>query len=215
MATKKEISEMVLFKLAGGWPDVNFQIDERDIFDALEHKVNEKFRLRHFDSTLPSGETLPENAMIATYTGNTVTSTLNRKSTATLPVIPIALPKNMGIYLVYDPNYPDVMFVPLQRGQVSLLKVDTLLNDLGGEIGYEPKNNIILFNRDLTLLGITSVTMELCVFDISQYSLTQELPIPSDMVGIIEDELVKEFAPVTPESGIVNPFSNANQKANP
>lgn len=215
MPTKKEISEKVLIKLSGGWPDVNFQTDERDIWNSLDNRVNEKFKLKHFDTTLPSGETLPENTMIATYPGNTVTSTGNGKSTTPLPIIPISFPKNMGIYLIYDPNNPDIMLIPLQRGQVSLLKVDTLLNDLGGQIGYEPKNNTITFNKDLTLLGISSVTMELCVFDISQYSLTQDLPIPADMVGIIEDELVKEFAPVTPESGIVNSFSNANQKANP
>lgn len=211
MATKKEISEMVLFKLSGGWPDVNFQTDERDIWDALDHKVNEIFKLHHFDTTLPSGETIPENTMIATYENNTVTSLGNGKSSVTLPITPISLPKSMGIYLVYDPANPDNPFIPLQRGQLSLLKVDSLLNDLMGQVGYEPKNQTITFTKDLTLFGVTNVTMELCIFDISNYSITQDLPIPADYIGRLEDELVNEFAPVSAETGVVNNFSNAGQ----
>jgi len=209
--TKKEFSDMILFKLAGGIPDSGFPIDERDIWDALEHKVNEKFKLHQFDATLPSGEYIPENTMIATYEGNTVTSTGDGKSSATLPVIPISLPKNIGIFLVYDPANPDFPFKPLQRGQTALLRTNPILGSALNIITYEPKNNILIFNIDLTVFDITEVTMELCVFEISNYSITQELPIPADYVGIIEDELVQEFAKVLPESGIINNFTNAGQ----
>lgn len=211
MSTKKIISDAVLYKLSGGVPDSGGAIDERDIWKALEQKINGLFKLKHFSETLPSGDTMPENTMIATYAGNTVTSTNNGKSTTPIAITPISLPKNMGIYLIYDPNNPDIMFIPLQRGVVSLLKVDTLLNDLGGQIGYEPKNNIITFTKDLTTLGITSVTQELCVFDMSQYSATAVLPIPADIENKIVEELVADFARVNPEIGLVNNFTNAGQ----
>lgn len=209
--TKKGFSDMILYKLAGGIPDSSFPVKERDIWDALEHSVNAMFKLKHFSETLPSGETMPENTMIATYPDNTVTSTNNGKSTTTIAITPISLPKNMGIYLIYDPNNPDIMFIPLQRGVASLLKVDPLLNDLGGQIGYEAKNNTITFTKDLTTLGITSVTQELCVFDISEYGISDNLPIPADYIGILEDELIQEFSKVLPESGLVNNFTNAGQ----
>lgn len=212
--SKKKISDSVLYKLAGGIPDSGFPIDERDIWKALEDKLNALFKLRHFDTTLPSGETIPEAAMIATYTGITVTANSNDTSYATLPITPISLPKNVGIYLVYDADYPDSPFIPIQRGQKALLKTDELLSDFLGLIAYEPKNNQIVFNKDITLLGITSVTMELCVFDISQYSATADLPVPSDYEAQIEDELIKEFIWVNPESGILNNFTNANQLPN-
>lgn len=210
MATKKEISDMVMYKIYGGAPDSSGPVDERDIWDAIDHKVNELFKLHQFDVTLASGETIPENTMIATYTGNTVTSS-NGKSTATLPIIPISLPKSMGIFQVYDPNNPDNPFIPQQRGQGALLKSDSLLNDLMGSIGYEPKNNQLVFSKDLTMFGVNEVTMELCIFDISQYSITQDLPIPADYIGRIEDELVREFAPIVAETGIVNPWTNLGQ----
>lgn len=208
--TKKLISDAVLYKLNGGVPVKGFPVQEEDIWSSLEQKINALFKLKQFDTTLPSGETMPENTMIATYENNTVTSLNNGKSTAPLPVIPISFPKNMGIYLVYD--NPDVPFIPLQRGQLSLLKVDSLLNDLNGQIGYEPKNNTLVFTKDLTTFGISSVTMELCVFDMSQYSATDILPIPSDYEQILEDQLVAEFAPVVAKTGIVSNYTNPSQQ---
>lgn len=209
--TKKLISDSVLYKLAGGVPHPSFPVHERDIWEAINEKINAQFKIKHLD-TLQSGETMPENTMIATYEGNTVTSLGNGRSKSLLPINPITLPKNMGIYLIYDPENPDNFFIPLQRGQLSLLKTDTLLNNLNGQIGYEPKSQYVTFTSDLTIFGITSVTMELCVFDISQYSVTQELPIPADYISQLEDELIKEFAPVVSKTGIVNNFTNETQE---
>lgn len=208
--TKKLISDQVLYKLNGGVPDSAFPVDERDIWKALEQKINGLFKLHHFDTTLPSGETIPENTMIATYENNTVVSD-NERSYALLPIQPISLPKSVGIYLVYDPNYPDMPFIPIQKGQRALLRTDSLLSDIMGQISYEPNNNRIIFNKDITTLGIDVVTMELCIFDISQYTINQYLPIPSDYEEKIVNELVQEFSPVTAETGQVNNWTTAAQ----
>lgn len=211
MTTKKIISDDILYKLSGGKPDSGFPIDERDIWNSLEQEINAAFKIRHFDTTLPSGETIPENTMIGTYENITVTSLGNGKSKAVLPITPVSLPKNVGIYLVYDPRYPDMPFIPLQRGQTALLRTDTLLSDVMGQITYEPKNSLIVFNRDLTLFGTTVVTMELCVFDMDQYGINDMLPIPADYVDQIIIKLLQEFSPVTAESGQVNNWTTAGQ----
>lgn len=213
-STKKIISDQVLIRLSGGYPDSAFSIDERDVWKSLDQKINAKFKVRHFEVTLNQGETMPENTMLATYENVAVTSFGAGKSKAILPINPISLPKNMGIYLIYDPEHPDNPFIPLQRGQLMLLRADELLNDLGGQIGYEPKNSYILFTKDLTMFGISSVTMELCVFDMSQYGITDRLPIPSDYEDELVTELVNEFAPVPPENAIVNNYTTANQATN-
>lgn len=216
MSTKKIISDQVLYKLSGGVPDTAFPIDERDIWKALDQKINGLFKLHQFDTNLPNGEYIPEQAMIAIYEGNTVTS-VNEWSTAELPITPISLPKDVGIYLVYDPNFPDMPFIPVRRGQRALLKTDSLLSDLMGQISYEPytnpttKKNLVKFNKDLTTLGITQVTMELCVLDISMYGITDNLPIPRDYESRIVEELVQDFSRILPESGQVNNFTNAGQ----
>lgn len=210
MSTKKILSDQVLYKLAGGTPDSGFPIDERDVWKALDQKINGLFKLHQLDTNLPSGEYIPEHAMIAVYEGNAVIS-VGEWSTATIPVTPISLPKDVGIYLVYDPNFPDSPFIPLRRGQGALLKSDSFLSDIIGQISYEPNKNTLKFNKDLTTLGITEVTMELLVLDISQYTVNQDLPIPRDYEERIVTELVQEFAPVIAESGYVNNFTNAGQ----
>jgi len=211
LTTKKILYEQVIFKLAGGYPDTNFPVQPEDIYKAIEQKVNATFKLRHFDTTMAAGESIPDNTMIGTYEGVTVTSLGNGKSKSLLPVVPISIPKNLGVFLVYDPQYPDVSFIPLQRGQTSLMRTDEILNDLFGQIAYSPKNSYIEYSFDLTQLGVNEVTMELCVMDMSLYSETDALPIPADMEAQIVNELVAEFSPVTAEAGTVNPWTTFGQ----
>lgn len=209
--TKQLIAEEVLYKLAGGIPTPSFPIHPRDIWSALDSKINSIFKLKYFDTTLANGETIPEAAMIATYENVAVTS-LNGRSKSTLPITPISLPKNIGIHQIYNPAYPDKPFIPLQRGMKFLLDADSLLNNLFGDIYFEPKNEEIIYSIDLTQFGVSVVTMELCVLDVSDYSVTDPLPIPADYVGLIEDELIKEFAPVVAKTGIVSNFVNPTQQ---
>lgn len=198
-------------RLEGGFVDTAAPVQREDIYKRIEQKINEQFKIRHFAETLASGETLPENLAIATYENIAVTVD-GVKSKSILPTTPIALPKNMGIYLVYDPKYPDVPFIPLGRGQTALLRTDTLLNDVFGMIAYEPKNTTITYNRDLTLFGVNVVTIELVVMDLSLYSETEYLPIPSDYESKLIEELVQEFSGVTPESGLVNKNTTAGNQ---
>lgn len=213
MSTKRIIAEMVLYKLYGGPPPTKAPVKYQDVYAALEHKVNTTFKMQHFSTTLASGETIPDGLAIATYENITVTSLGNGKAKSLLPVIPVSLIRNMGIFLVYSPDFPDNPFIPLMRGQTSLLKSDLLLNDLMGQVGYEPKNLEIIYTTDITSFGVDNVTMELIVFDMSRYNETDMLPIPSDYESQIEDELVQEFAPVLAKTGIVNPWSPINQNA--
>lgn len=214
-SSKKVLSDRVLYALAGGVPDGGYSVDERDVFKAIEQKVNALFKIKHFE-TLKSGETIPEYAMIATYEDITVSSLTDiQQSEARFPVTPISLPKGMGVFLIYSPKYPNVSFIPIPRGQRSLLRTDELLNDMMGQFAYEPKNDRVLFNKDLTLFDIDTVTMELCVFDMSQYGITDPLPIPADYEEQIVTELIQQFAAVVAENGQINNFTNAGQQVIP
>jgi len=219
MSTKKQISESILFKLAGGYPTKSFPIHEEDIWSSLEQKINAKFAMKQFSVNLPSGETIPDNLALATYEDIVVTSVYSGKSKATLPVMPISLPKNAGINEIRpvlnqvptgDKIHGDPM-VQIIAGQDFLLKADTLLNDLLGQFGYTPKGRTIYFNKDLTTLNITKVDMWLVVLDMSQYGVNDLLPIPADYEAELEDELIQEFAPVVAKTGIVSNFTNPSQ----
>jgi hypothetical protein len=219
-STKKIISDAVLYKLAGGVPMAGFPIQERDIWSSLEDIVNAKFKLNQFNTNLPSGETIPDNLAIATYEDVTVTSVYSGKSKSTLPVMPISLPRNAGINEI-RPVLSQVTsgdkilgspIIPLISGQDFLLSADTLLNDLMGQFAYTPNGKTVYYNKDLTTFGVTKVDMKLIVFDISQYSTTEEIPVPADYIGELTDILVNEFAPVLAKTGWINDFTNSGQQ---
>jgi hypothetical protein len=215
--TKRLLSDQVLFRLYGGFPDVAAPVQQEDIWLAIDQLINNTFRLQQFNSNLPSGETIPDGLSIATYTDITVTST-NGKAKATLPIIPISLPKNIGIYDVRTaeslPPSVYLEFIPLVRGQYQLLSTDKLLNNLLGQVGYTPSNGYITFTQDITLYGVTKVDMDLVVFDMSLYSQTDPLPIPASMEADIVNQLVAQFSAVTPESAQVNLLTNFGQNQN-
>ena len=217
--TKKEISDNVLYKLAGGNPDSGFPVDERDIWSSLEDLVNKRIKGEQFSVNLPSGGTIPENLLLATYEDITVTRTSNERSKCTLPAIPISLPRNAGVNEIRPvlnlTTSGDRMLgnpiIPMQAGQDFLLKSDKLLNGLLGQWGYTINGKTVIFSKDLTVYDITKVDMKLVVFEIGSYTVTQDLPIPADWVSDITDTLVAEYAPVLAESGYVNNFTNSGQ----
>jgi hypothetical protein len=221
--TKKEISDNVLYKLAGGVPDAGFPVDERDIWSSMEDIVNKMLKGQQFTINLPSGGTIPENLLLATYEDVAVTRTSNERSKCTLPAIPVSLPRNAGVNEIRPvlnlTDSGDRMLgnpiIPVQAGQTYLLQADKLLNDLMGQWGYEVNGSTVIFSKDLTVYDITKVDIKLVVFEIGSYTVNQDLPIPADWVSDLTDELVKEYAPVVPENGLVNNFTNANQKAQP
>jgi hypothetical protein len=222
--TKKNFSDMCLYKLAGGTPDAAFLkvIDERDIWDSLEHKVNAAFKLSQFSQNLPSGATIPDNLFIATYEDIAITRTSNERSKITLPVMPISLPMGMGVVEIRPQlnvvDSGDKMLgnplVPLQSGQDYLLSTDKLLNSLQGKWGYTLSGKTVTITKDLTVFDITKADVKLVVFDMSGYSITDDMPIPADMIGQFEDETIKEFAPVAAEAGYVNIWTNSAQEQN-
>lgn len=199
MSSKKLIAQQIVYKLQGGYKDSASPVDYRDIYKAIEQKINSDFKTQYFAQTLASGDTIPEHAMIATYENIAIREAWNGlKSEATLPITPISLPRNMGIWNIYvnDKNVPQTSFIPLQPAQANLLRSQVLINDLMGQVGYTPSRNKVTFETNLLYMDISEVTMELLVLDISQYEETETLPIPPDYEVALIDYLTKIFAPI-------------------
>lgn len=207
--TKFLMAEQVLLRLAGGFRDVNQSVQMEDVVKSIEQVINSMFQMQYYNSVLPSGETVPDNLMIAYYEDIAVT-TVGDKSKALLPIMPISLPRNMGVFRVTDSKGND--FIPVPLGQGALLNADKLLNDLLGQVWYEIKNFTVEFSKDIKLLGINTVNMYLVVMDISLYSNTDPLPVPKNMEEEIVERVYAKFERVMAESGIVNNYSPAEQQ---
>jgi hypothetical protein len=117
----------------------------------------------------------------------------------------------MGVYRVTDENDND--YIPVPLGQGALIRADKLLNDLLGSVWYELRNFTVVFSKDITLLGITSVNMYLVVMDISLYSNTDPLPIPAGTEDEIIEKVMAKFINITPESGIVDNYNAGTKKS--
>lgn len=217
--TKKLISESVLYKLAGGIPTKSFPIHEEDIWSSLEQKINAMLGMRQFNMTLPSGETIPDNLVLATYQDVTVSSFNSGNAKSILPVMPVSLPRNAGIneirpVLNLTSSGDRILgnpMIPLLAGQNYLLQADSLLNSLQGQFAYEPNGRNVIYTSDITTFSITKVDMKLVVFDMSQYGINDYLPIPSDYEAELEAQLIQEFAPVVAKTGVVSNFTNPTQ----
>jgi len=219
-STKYLLAEQVMIRLEGGYADIAASVQREDLYKAIEQKINAMFKMSQFSQNLPSGETIPDNLALAAYEGVDVVSFNTGKSRSTLPVMPISLPRNAGINEIIpvlsiaesgDKIYGTPL-IPLIAGQEYLLQADSLLNDLMGQWGYTSNGRTVNYTKDITKLGITKVDMKLVVFDMSQYSETDVLPIPADYQQQIITELVEQFASVQPESGAVNNFTTAQNK---
>jgi hypothetical protein len=204
LITKRLLSDQILIRLNSGFVDVSSPVQKEDVWLAIEQKVNSMFKMQHFSMTLPSGETIPENLSLAEYENVAITNGDGLSCSITLPVMPISLPRNMGVQAVIPNGL--LPCIPLMAGQRNLLRTDQLLNDLMGEIGYELIGKKIKLTKDLTPFEITTATLQLVVLDISLYSEDDMLPIPADYEQQIIDDLIKQFSPIQPQPSIVSNY---------
>jgi hypothetical protein len=72
--TKYLMAEQILTRLAGGYRDSNQPVQMEDVVKAIEQVVNATFQMQYYSATLPTGETIPDNLMVAYYENIPVTS---------------------------------------------------------------------------------------------------------------------------------------------
>lgn len=200
--TKYILMEQIRYKLSANYPNILETVQPPDIIAAIGQKINAVLKLQYLAETLATGDTIPENLMIATYENIEVTSYGGKKSRAYLPVQPVSLPRNMGIYMVSPDEDFDCIYIPLQAGQANLLKGQRMISNILGQVGYEVYGNYIVMTQDITIDEITSVNMRLLVSDISQYDDYTPLPIPADYAQTIIEEVYKSF--LTTEQAAMN-----------
>jgi hypothetical protein len=99
ITTKYTMMQQVQNLLNGGDPSAAARIQPAYIMKMIEQLINKKLKADYFAVHIPSGETIPDGCMIATYEKIKV-ERYKGKSRAFLPAIPVSLPRGMGIYSV-------------------------------------------------------------------------------------------------------------------
>jgi hypothetical protein len=195
------LAEQAYSLIEGGDPGVASSISINELKISVGQVINQKLRIDYFNAGLKLGEAIPNSTVIAKYDNVLVTQNGTGRSKATLPVKPLSLPRNMGVWSIYIPNEPEKEFIPLQMGQSNLLKSQLMINDLLGQVGYEVRGLDIYFTKDLTQMSyvtisgvrFTYVNVELAILDVSKYGDYDILPVPPEMEWEIVQEVYKLY----------------------
>src|ERR1700749_1402262 len=132
----------------GNIPDAGkVSLDELQI--SVCQVVNQLLKTEHLQVNGAVREYIPNGTVIGVYE-NIPVSRYKNVSQCTLPVKPIKLPRNMGVFSIFDPDNPALEYIPLQMGQWGLLQSQPLINDLLGQVGYENFGMQIVFTKDIT-----------------------------------------------------------------
>jgi len=221
MTTIYLISEQCMKLIEGGTRSAGSSVTFNEIKLACGNVINQLLKTDYLTVNASMREVIPNGTTLGLYENIDVVS-YNGKSKATLPVKPLKLPRNMGIYAIYAKYNPadigyelDKEFIPLQMGQGGLIKSQPLLNDLMGQVGYENFGMDVIFTKDLkSLFPNIKLAMRLAIMDISMYGDYEPLPILPEQEWQVINEVYKLYATQVVPDKLVDPTVDES-KGNP
>lgn len=197
MTTKRRLAETIQRLIAGN-PVISGRIHINDIIIAVEQVCNQVLKADYFAVNTPEGDTIPNNCMVFTYDNVPVTTYKTTKSKATLPSMPINLPRNMGVLHVSKIDAIDEPFIPIPTSMYGIVKPQDLLGELSGLIGYEVVGKDIIFTENLPGQSVNSVYIRLVGMDIGSLSIYETLPLSSDLEAQVVQIAYKMLVQVPP-----------------
>lgn len=178
VVTIYRLAEQAFALIEGGNPAIASSLSLNTLKIACGQVINSLLKVEQFSINEKMGESIPNGSVLATYEDIVPYAWVTGKSKALLPIKPIKLKRNMGVFSVYFTDDPDNPFIPMQMGELALIQSQSQINELLGQIGYENKSLELRFNKDLpSLFPNKTITVELVVMDISQYGDWDALPV--------------------------------------
>ena len=200
VVTIYRLSEQISDLLEGDTLGAASSIDLNTLKIACGQVINSMLKTEYIGTAMNTGEIIPNGTIVGLYE-NIAVSTSNGKSEATLPIKPLRMPRNMGVYGVYpkyttNGNYEyDKEFIPIQMGQAALIKSQPMINDIFGQVGYETWGGKLVFTKNIkSLYPDVVLAMRLVIMDISTYGDYDTLPVPPEMEWSIIQEVYKMYS---------------------
>jgi len=190
----------------GNIPDAG-KVHIEELKTSVCQVVNQLLKTEYLQINGKLGEKIPNGTVLGLYEDIEVTSWKN-VSQCMLPVKPIKLPRNIGVYSIFDSENPSFEFIPLQNGQWGLLQSQPLINDLLGQCGYENYGMQIVFTKDISSGDVnnpTKVSMRLVIMDISQYGDFDPLPILPEMEFSVKQQVCALYGAEMVSDKVIDP----------
>ncbi len=200
MATKSTISEQVQ-RIYARFLDKNNPsdvIDIREVMLLVNQSINKILKLEVAESFKAGLVDVPKCSLIQ-YTATMVSEPANNRSYVILPVIPLTLPLDMGIWSISASNAAMTPYIPIPSQDVLVFQ-GANLSYLEGQIGYYVQGKSVsgtgarvYFTKDLTLAGngsIPSVLISILASDFSQFGDNDMLPISPEVESAVITEVL-------------------------
>jgi hypothetical protein len=206
------ITEEIKRILDGGDSPVASNVSHGEIKLAVGQAINKLLKVDYLSVNAKMRETIPNGAILGLYESIAVEK-WNKKSKCTLPIKPLKLPRNMGIWSVYPSGQPDKEYIPMQLGQIALVQSQKMINDLFGQTGYENYGMDVVFSKDITN-DVDTVDMRLVIMDVSEYGDYDPLPILPEMEFDVK-QMVEQMYSQEPVPDKIVDVSTKEQKGIP
>jgi hypothetical protein len=194
MATTKNILSEQIQRIYSRYIDKGNEsdvIDIREIKLLVNQSINKVLKLQVAESFQAGMIDVPK-CNIVEYTCAVTSQSANLRAFITLPVIPITLPMDMGIWSISALNAAMTPYIPIPAQDVIVFQ-GTNLSALEQQVGYYVQGKLVYFTKDITLSAngsIASVKVNLLVSDFSTQGDNDLLLISPEVEGaIIEDVL--------------------------
>lgn len=211
------LAEEIQKMLSGGDIQAATDVSINEIKISVGQVINQLLKVEHFSVNEKMGEKIPNGSVLGLYENLPVVS-WNGKSKTELPIKPLKLPRNMGVWAIYpryenNGNYElDKEFIPLQMGQGGLIKSQPMINDLLGQVGYETFGKDIIYTKDLpSMFPNVVVAMRLVIMDISQYGDYDLLPILPEQEWQVKQEVYKLYSTIGTADMLVDDTTKQQQ----
>ena len=166
-------------------------IDIREVMLLVNQAINKILKLEVAESFKAGLVDIPKCSLIQ-YTASVTADATNNRSFITLPVIPLTLPLDMGIWSISASGAAMTPYIPIPAQDVLVFQ-GANLKYLEGQIGYYVQGKKVFFTKDLTLAGngsISSVIINILASDFSQFADNDMLPISPEVESAVITEVL-------------------------
>lgn len=195
MTTLKSLTERILLILNDGSLSIDKDIDDVEIQHDIAGACAKQLSLISLSVNYNfDGASIPDGAMVATYTRLPVVKGDSGYCRVMLPAIPMNMPERVGMFALYPSGKPQNAFMYVPPGIINQWRNNRLLNPIN-KIMYTAESKWADIYTDLIGAGITEVDAKICTVDINLLGDYDPLPISPDMEAAVIAEVLAIHQP--------------------
>ena len=187
--TKATIAEQAMRILSGGHLKPDRNLDEREIMMYLDNLRDDLCKQSVYN-IIKGGEYDIDPDFLSQYMNVAIATDTDRElKYITLPASRIALPKDMGIYLITPMKNQGGAFIPIRAGQ-SWMYNNTATINAESQTFYFPVGNKVYFQNIDPALTVVLLTL---VASSKSILANDPFPIPPDYEKTMVDAIIERF----------------------